>query len=94
MPLAMSTVISTIIMTILNGVLFTPIFMNIISNGFYNLNFIILMEQYNDYNLNTLFIMPNYWGGMVLVYSTFNLTCLSINSFIVYKLSRNLKIFF
>ncbi|MGL5205682.1 MAG: MPN527 family putative ECF transporter permease subunit [Metamycoplasmataceae bacterium] len=86
--LTFSIFLTTIIMTILNGIIFTPIFLNIISNNNFSLDFIELMEQYESSSLSIIFILPNYWGGVALVYGVFNIFSLGINSAILYGLNK------
>lgn len=87
-----STILTTTLVTILNGLVFTPIFLNIINNSF-SLNFIELMKQYESSFLSSIFIAPNYWGGIVLVYGTFNIVSLGINSLILLGLFKRTKEF-
>lgn len=86
-----SIITTTTVMTALNGLIFTPIFLNLISNGGLSMNFIELMEQYKSSFLPSLFIAPDYWGGIVLVYGSFNLVSLSVNSFILSSLFKKIK---
>ncbi|MGL5733054.1 MAG: MPN527 family putative ECF transporter permease subunit [Metamycoplasmataceae bacterium] len=88
LSLSFSIFFTTIIMTVLNGIIFTPIFLNIISNGSFSLNFIELMKQYESSSLSVIFIIPNYWGGIALVYGLFNIASLGLNSAILYGLNK------
>ena len=81
-----SSFITTIIMIILNGIVFTPIFFNIISNQNLSINFIELMKQYEFSGMQVILILPNYWAGIVLVYGTFNIFSLGINSVLLSSL--------
>lgn len=92
LSLIISIFSTTIIVTLLNGVIFTPIFLYLISNGFYSINFIELMQQYTTSNLNLIFITSNYWGGISLVYGLFNLFLLSINSALFLIIFKNIKL--
>ncbi len=87
-PIFISSFLTTIIITILNGLLFTPLFFNIISNGQFSMNFVELAEQYKTSWLQTLFIVPNYWGGIALIYGTFNIVSLGLNSWILLILTK------
>lgn len=92
LSLFISSIITTIIITLLNGLLFTPIFLNIISNGTYSHNFIELMKQYTETNLNLIFIMPNYWSGIIFIYGLFNIISLTLNSLLFSILIKKTKI--
>ena len=79
-----SSTITTILMIALNGMVFTPIFFHIIDQNL-SINFIELMKQYES-NEMLILILPNYWAGIVLVYGTFNIFSLSINSLLLSNL--------
>ena len=88
-----SSIITTTIIIILNGTIFTPLFFNIISSGHFSINFLELSQQYKSSWLQTIFIFPNYWGGIVLIYGTFNLISLGVNSSVLLVLIKRIHAF-
>ncbi|MGL5590482.1 MAG: MPN527 family putative ECF transporter permease subunit [Metamycoplasmataceae bacterium] len=88
LSLVFAMFVTTVLITALNGMIFTPIFLNIISNNSFSLDFIELMKQYEYSSLSIIFLVPNYWGGIILVYGLFNIFSLGINSIILYSLNK------
>ncbi len=90
--LLISSVITTVCLILLNGMIFTPIFLNVISNGYYSNNFTTLMKQYTlSDELKLIFIFQNYWVGIILVYGCFNIFTLTLYSIIISKITKYIK---
>jgi hypothetical protein len=53
-----------------------------------------LMEQYQFSAMQVIFIVPNYWGGIILVYGTFNIFSLAINSLLLSMLINRSQYFY
>jgi hypothetical protein len=81
-------------MVALNGMIFTPIFFNLITNKALSLNFLVLMQQYETSGMQAIFIVPNYWGGIILVYGAFNLVSLGLNSWLLSILINRSEYFY